>query len=227
MSQIAARSTDSTRSQAWGTTRALLACGAIAGPLFIVVVFIQIPLRTGFDWVRHPLSMLSLGDAGWVQVANFILCGALFIAGAVGLRRVLRGGPAATWGPLLIAGLGFGLIVGGLFSADPGLGFPPGAPAGQPTSMSWHSGLHLTGFGIGFISLIAGAFVFARRDWKLGRRAWAVYCIASGLLVAACFAIVMSGLTHQNLLPLYLALVAGWVWASVMPARALATEGNG
>ncbi len=224
MSQMTMRSADGTRSQAAGMTRALLACGAIAGPVFIVVVFIQIPLRAGFDWARHPLSMLSLGDAGWVQMANFIGCGLLFIAGAAGLRRVLRGTPAGTWGPLLIGGLGFGLIVGGLFSADPGLGFPPGAPAGQPTTMSWHSGLHLTGFGIGFISLIAGSFVFARRYLKLEQRGWAAYCIASGVIVAACFAIVMAGLTHQNYQLLYVALVVGWVWASVMPARILATE---
>lgn len=216
----------STRASAAGSTRALLAGGAVAGPLFIVVVFIQIPLRAGFDWSRHPLSMLSLGDPGWVQVTNFILSGALFIAGAVGIRRVLRGHAAGTWGPILIGGLGFGLIVGGLFSADPGLGFPPGAPAGQPTSVSWHAGLHLTGFGIGFISLIAGAFVFGRRYWKKGQRAWAVYCIASGVIVAACFAIVMAGLTHQNYQLLYVALVVGWVWASVMPARLLGAEGT-
>jgi hypothetical protein len=201
--------------------KTLLACGAIAGPLFIVVGFIQIPLRTGFDWMRHPLSYLSLGDLGWIQVANFIMCGWLFVASAVGMRAVLRGQPAGTWGTLLIAGVGIGLVMGGVFSADPGFGFPPGAPSGAPAGMSWHAGLHLAGFAIGFTSLVAACFVFARRCWKLGQRPWAVYCIATGVIVAGCFATVMSGLAAQNLLPLWFALVVGWLWASAMPARLL------
>ncbi|TMF94008.1 MAG: DUF998 domain-containing protein [Chloroflexi bacterium] len=211
-----------TGSSARSIITALLACGAVAGPLFIAVGFIQIPLRAGFDWTRHPLSMLSLGDLGSIQVTNFVVCGLLFIAGAFGMRRVLRGETAGTWGPLLTVGVGLGLIVGGVFSADPGYGFPPGAPAGAPAAMSWHAPLHFAGFAIGFTSLVIACFVFARRYWKLGQRSWALYCIATGVVVAACFATVMSGLTH-NLLPLWFALVVGWVWASAMPARLLAS----
>lgn len=223
--QITTRSPASTQSSSASRTKVLLACGAIAGPLFIAVGFIQIPLRTGFDWTRHPLSMLSLGDLGWIQVANFVVCGALFVASAVGMRSVLRGETAGTWGPLLIGGVGAGLIVGGVFSADPGFGFPPGAPAGAPATMSWHAPLHLAGFVIGFASLVAACFVFARRYWKLGRRPWALYCVATGVIVAACFAAVMSGLIH-NLLPLWFALVVGWLWASAMPAQLLTLRTN-
>jgi hypothetical protein len=216
--QIASRSTPI----AWtSSTSALLACGAVAGPLLIAVGFIQVPLRAGFDWTRHPLSMLSLGDGGWVQVANFIVSGLLFIAAAVGLRTALRGGLAGTWGPVLFAGIGAGLIMGGLFSADPGLGFPPGAPAGPPSSMSWHAGLHLAGFVFGFASLVAASIVFARRYWKLGQRLTSVYSVASGAVVAASFPLVMSGLTGGNILPLWIALVVGWLWASSVPARLL------
>ena len=221
--QITSGSARATRASGANMTRTLLACGAIAGPLFIAVGFIQIPLRAGFDWTRHPLSMLSLGDLGWIQVSNFVVCGLLFIAGALGMRRVLHGEIAGTWGPLLTAGVGLGLILGGVFSADPAFGFPPGAPAGSPAAMSWHAPLHLAGFAIGFTALVAACVVFARRYWKLGQRSWAIYCIATGVIVAACFAIVMGGLT-QNLIPLWFALVVGWVWASVMPARLLVGE---
>ena len=58
----------------------LLACGVALGPLFYVVVVAQIVTRTGFDISRHPLSLLSLGDAGWIQITNFILTGLLAIA---------------------------------------------------------------------------------------------------------------------------------------------------
>jgi hypothetical protein len=56
-------------------TRRLLAGGVIAGPLFVVVAFIQAFTRPGFDLARHPLSLLSLGDLGWIQIANFVATG--------------------------------------------------------------------------------------------------------------------------------------------------------
>jgi hypothetical protein len=56
-------------------TRLLLLCGAIAGPFFIFIVLIQDYTRPGFDPRLDALSMLSLGDWGWVQIANFALAG--------------------------------------------------------------------------------------------------------------------------------------------------------
>jgi len=48
------------------------------------------------------------------------------------MRRVLRGRRGGTWGPLLIGAFGVSQIFGGVFLADPGLGFPPGAPKDPP-----------------------------------------------------------------------------------------------
>jgi Protein of unknown function (DUF998) len=64
------------RAGAAGTsvTRALLAGGG-AGPLFILVGLLQAFTRDGFDLRRHPLSLLSNGDLGWIQIANFIVTG--------------------------------------------------------------------------------------------------------------------------------------------------------
>ena len=64
-------------------TRALLTCGVVAGPLFVVVALLQSYTRDGFDLKRHPFSLLSLGDLGWIQIANFVIVGLLFTAGAV------------------------------------------------------------------------------------------------------------------------------------------------
>jgi len=93
--------------EGWGSrmTATLLACGAIAGPLFLVVVFVQAFTRAGFDITRHPPSLLSLGEGGWIQVANFVGCGLLFIACGVGWR----GASAATRGPILISLCGNGI----------------------------------------------------------------------------------------------------------------------
>ena len=85
-------------------TRVLLACAAVAGPLYVVVGLIQMFIREGFDIRRHAMSVLSNGDLGWIQVANFLVTGLLVIAGAVGMRQMLMAGRAATWGPLLVAG---------------------------------------------------------------------------------------------------------------------------
>src|SRR5215469_16150900 len=63
-----------------GATRLLLAGGTIAGPLFIVASVVQAFTRPGFDIRRLAISMLTLGDLGWIQRANFIVCGVLVLA---------------------------------------------------------------------------------------------------------------------------------------------------
>ena len=112
----------------------LLAAGVIAGPLYILVGVVQILIRPGFDIRRHELSLMSNGDLGWIQIANFVVTGLLVIACAIGMRLVLRGSRGGTWGPLLVAVYGAGLIAAGAFVADPMNGFPPGAPAGSPAT---------------------------------------------------------------------------------------------
>jgi hypothetical protein len=97
-------------------TQALLICGVVAGPLYVVVALLQVLFRDGFDLSRHPLSLLSLGDWGWIQITNFVVGGLLAIGFAIGLRRVLCPGRGATWAPLLVGGYGVGLIAGGCSS---------------------------------------------------------------------------------------------------------------
>src|SRR5262245_66609944 len=70
-------------------TRFLLRCGMIAGPLYLVVGIAQALLRDGFDFARHPLSVLANGPGGWVQTANFVITGLLVLATAIGFRRAL------------------------------------------------------------------------------------------------------------------------------------------
>jgi hypothetical protein len=166
--------------------RTLLGCGIVAGPLFLAASLTQAFTRRGFDLAQHPLSLLSLGSLGWVQIANFVISGVLYVVGAVGLRLALQDGRGRTWGPLLVGLTGAGLIIAGVFTADPGAGFPPGAPAGAPT-MSWHGLLHEIGFTLSFIGAIAACVVFARRYAALGRRGWMVAALAAAVaaLIAA------------------------------------------
>src|SRR5215472_5024527 len=100
-------------------TNRLLRCGFAAGPMYVTVGVAQMLTRDGFDIRRHALSVLSNGEFGWIQIGNFLVSGALVTAGAVGVRRLLRGQRAGTWGPLLLAMYGAGLVGAGIFRADP------------------------------------------------------------------------------------------------------------
>src|SRR5437763_14863671 len=146
--------------------RVLLACGVIGPPLFVIVFLIEGATRPGYSAWRHYVSQLSLGEGGWIQIANFLLCGLLSLCFALGLRRTLQGGTGATWGPLLFAVFGLGLIVAGIFVTDPALGYPTGAPPGPPR-LATHATLHASVHGLAgllvFSSVAAACFVLARR----------------------------------------------------------------
>ncbi|HXQ55571.1 MAG TPA: DUF998 domain-containing protein [Actinomycetes bacterium] len=109
-------------------TARLLTAGIVAGPLFLAVWALQAFTRHGFDPGRHPLSLLSLGQLGWIQIANFVVTGALLVACAVGLRHVLHRGRGGTWGAWLVGAFGAGMILAGVFVTDAGAGFPPARP---------------------------------------------------------------------------------------------------
>ena len=200
------------------TPRALLTCGMAAGPVYVLVGLAQVLTREGFDVRRHALSQMSNGAWGWVQTANFFVCGALVVAGAAGVRQALHPGRAGTWGSVLLALYGFGLIGAGVFPADPGQGFPPGTPA--VTQMTTAGLMHFVCGGIGFYALMAAGVVFARRFAALGQRAWAIYSAVSGLVFFVSFAAIASGQTLPAImLGFYAAVVWIWGWHSALHHR--------
>ncbi|MFI7066451.1 DUF998 domain-containing protein [Kribbella sp. NPDC050124] len=155
----------------------LRVCGIAAGPFFLALWAAQAFSRDGFDPSRHPLSLLALGSAGWIQIANFAITGALFVTAAIGLRDQGR------WLPRFVATLGFGLIAAGVFVTDPGAGFPAGAPEGR-VDPSWHGILHEVGFAIVQLAWLATALTVAKRTTGLAR--WStVAVIALTVTIAA------------------------------------------
>src|SRR5215207_2720914 len=172
-------------------TRHLLTAGVVAGPLFVTVVALQLATRDGFDLTHHPISLLSLGDAGWVQVANFVVAGVLSGAFAVGLSRVLVSGPGHRWAPRLLGVYGVGLVIGGLFVPDPALGYPVGTPDEVPDSIAWH-------------------------DRFLGRRGWARYSAAT-----AAAALLVTAWPHPDSISWRLAIgvVIGFAWLTALAVR--------
>ncbi|ONI90419.1 hypothetical protein ALI22I_11775 [Saccharothrix sp. ALI-22-I] len=191
------------------TTKLLLGCGVLAGPLYLVTGFALAFTREGFDMTVHPLSFLSLGEGGWVQITNFVLSGLLFLAAAIGLRRT---GKVGTWVPVLIGIFAIGMIGGGVFVADPAFGFPAGAPEGQPAELSWHGVLHGVSFFACFPALVASFFVLAR---KLNGP-WARASVVAGVL--SLVPMPFMG-TEFGVVLLYGAAVVAWLWASAVMAK--------
>jgi len=166
------------------TTRLLAGCGVVAGPLFIVAALAQIPARPGFDPARDAISLLSIGRLGWIQVSNFLVTGALYVACAAGMRRLVRTGPGRRWIPALLYMCGAGVAGGGLFHPDPGDGFPPGTPSGASVVSSWHGVLHQVCGMSAFLALIALCFVFGRRFAQSGQRRLAIGSRIAGTMFA-------------------------------------------
>ncbi|MEU4763411.1 DUF998 domain-containing protein [Actinosynnema sp. NPDC023794] len=191
------------------TTKLLLGCGVLAGPLYLVTGFAQAFTREGFDLARHPFSFLSLGDGGWLQIANFVLTGLLFLAAAVGAHRTDRVG---RWAPVLLGIFAVGMVGGGVFVADPAFGFPAGAPAGQAPELSWHGVLHGMAFFVAFPALVASFFVLARKltgPWARASAAAGVLSLAPMPFLGSEFGTVL----------LYGGAVVGWLWASAVAAK--------
>ncbi|UOX88918.1 DUF998 domain-containing protein [Amycolatopsis sp. FBCC-B4732] len=193
-------------------TRTLLTCGILAGPVFVGTAVLQGLTRAGFDFTRHPASILANGSLGFVQVANFLVTGLLTLAAAAGLRRVLPG----RWGPRLLAVYGVSLICAGVFRADPQDGFPLGTPAGPPSSVSWHGALHFACGGVGFAALVAACFAIGAH--LPTARAW--YSRITGLLFLVGFGGVASGSASPAVtLGFWAAVVLAWAWLATTSAH--------
>ena len=204
-------------------TRQLLACGILAGPIYILVGLLQILTREGFDMTRHPLSLMSTGDLGWIQITNFILTGTLVVLGAIGLRRAVPADKRWRRGALFLGLYGLGVIGGGVFVTDPTLGFPPGTPNTYPETISWHGMLHFIFGQLGFLALIIASFIFARYFAAARQRGWAAFSFFTGsfFLFAIAASIAAMG-AAWTMIALYVAVALGWVWLSTLTAHTAA-----
>ncbi|MBB5079353.1 DUF998 domain-containing protein [Nonomuraea endophytica] len=194
--------------------RTLLMCGVLAGPFYVLVTLAQAVTREPFDLTRHAASLLSNGDLGWIQIANFVITGALVIAFSYALRR--------PWAPWLIRVYGLGLIGAGAFVADPALGFPAGTPGGPPAVITWHGMLHFVAGGVGFLCMIAACLLHARRHAAERRTGWAIFSALTGVLFLAAFAGIASGNASALVnVAFALAVLLSWSWISATALRFL------
>ena len=205
-------------------TRLLITGGAIGPLLFVIVLLIEGATRSGYSAWHNYGSSLSLSDQGWMQIANFLVCGLLVLGFAVGLRRVFQTGKGSVWGSIFIGVFGVSLIVAGLFVTDPSLGYPPGTISSGPQTL--HGTIHGLAGLIAFTSLPIASFVIARRfagdpDWK----GWTLYSVVTGVIVLVFFiaSTAVSTLDENGVLPgsptgllQRIAIIVGWSWIALL-----------
>ncbi|MET8306045.1 MULTISPECIES: DUF998 domain-containing protein [unclassified Micromonospora] len=200
-----------------GLDRALLAGGVLAGPIFAGSALLQGLTRDGFDFRRHPVSVLSTGELGWIQIATFLVTGVLCVLAAGALRRST--GTGSVWVPRLLALYGLGLVGAAIFSADPADGFPVGTPRGAG-QISWHGGLHFLVAAVAFVSLIVATVVAGRRAARRGLVGRAGFSLATGAFFAVAWVALMVRPAPAVMVAFGLAVTVGWLWVSVTFARA-------
>jgi len=207
-----------TMAQAPATTRSLLRYGVIVGPFYLAIGVLQGLMRDGFDFAKHPLSVLANGSGGWIQTANFVLSGMMVIAAAVGLLRVpaprLR---AASW---FLGAFGLSMIVAAVFPADAMDGFPVGTPVGPPTTISTTGMLHFMAGGLGFLSLAISALCAVRPLSRANVTSLARFSLFAGLAVLlGFFAPFLIPAFESPVAGIWFAVVVGWAWLAVLSWR--------
>jgi hypothetical protein len=194
-------------------TRALLACGVLAGPMYVAVTMAQALTRDGFDMRQHRFTLLTAGDLGWIHQSNMVLVGMLTVLLALGVSRMQRTERGADWGPRLLGLFGLAYIVGGLLRADPVAGFPPGTTA-ETVHTTWGGAVQNASRGASSLLLIATSLVIAGRFAIEGRRAWAWFYGAAIPLVFMALAAVGLVVGVNPAAPAFLA--TPWIWVTAL-----------
>ncbi len=214
--------------------RLLIACGAIGPILFILVFLVEGAIRPGYSAWHNFVSDLSLSNQGWMQIANFLICGVLMLCFALGLRQVLRSSKGAVWGPLLLGIFGLSLLIAGFFVTDPSLGYYP--PGTSSSTHTLHGTIHGANAPLAFGSLTIAIFVLARRfasdpAW----RGWAFSSLITGILFVGFFiaCLVVAVLDQHGVLPNApagllerIAIIIGWGWIALLALRLLRQMGS-
>lgn len=196
----------------------LLAAGIVGAVVFVVVFLVDGATRPGYRPTYHLVSALARGPRGWVQTANFVLCGLLITVSARGIEFATSSG----WLSGAIGVFGLGLVASGLFPTDAMRGYPPGTPDGTPDVFSrghrWHD---LAGFVVfGLLPLAAASAAFT-----LASTPWVIYSGATGLVTAVGFVVFGTAWEQDHPragLIQRVVIVVGWTWLALLCAHLMA-----
>jgi hypothetical protein len=179
--------------------------------MYVTVTLAQALTRDGFDPTRHRFTLLTSGELGWIHQANMLLVGVLTLLFAVGVGRMLRTGRGSVWGPRWIGLFGVAYVFGGLLTADPVAGFPPGTPP-ETVQTTWQGAIQNASRGASSLALVAASVVIAGWFAARGRRGWAWFY---GLpLVFVALTAVGFAIGGNPAAPAFLA--TPWIWTTAL-----------
>jgi len=165
--------------------------------MFTATYLIAGALRPGYDWLRQPISALSLGPGGGVQITDFVVFGVLGCLTAFAWRPTLTPGIGAVWIPRLVLLAAVALICTGVFTQDPALGFPGGVPSLATPSI--HALIHILVSSLSLATTIAGLLLLARRFTREPHwRGWGTAAALAGVLMMAFLATFVALITHAG-----------------------------
>lgn len=153
--------------------------GAVGATLFVIVFTVEGWMRPGYRPIYHPVSALSLGRRGWVQVANFVVCGALIGLGAVG-AAVTESSVSGMLGSVTIGVAGLALIASGVWSMDPMRGYPPGST--RPHRVGRAHVRHDHAGAVVFSAMPLAPFIWTWAFWQNSETVLASYSALTGIV---------------------------------------------
>jgi hypothetical membrane protein len=161
--------------------------GTVGPALFLVVLLVEGAVRPGYRPLHDTISELSLGPRGWIQTANFLVFGVLFIVFAHGVKAGLDDSRAARVGGSLLSLIGLGVLGCGLFRAQH---WPPSSmgPAGL---------LHLACAMVLVFGLLPVATGVLMRAFAADAR-WRSLAPATGLTSFVTLTLLVGGLALMN-----------------------------
>lgn len=197
------------------TYNPLLFCGLVAPVIFISSFLIQGMFKKGYDSLRHPISSLSIGENGWIQVLTFIVTGTLMLIFSVEIQSRLKDKLLT----VVLVLTGIGLIASGIFTTDPLFGYPANEP-NISKEFSVQGKLHSIFALLVFIGIPILCFRMSSYFNLLHKQAWRYYSIVTGITMLLLF--VLTSLALNNFLRLKhwagliqrLCVIIGFVWIS-------------
>ncbi len=189
-----------------------LGMGIVGASMFVVTFLIDGATRPGYNPVRQPVSALALGSRGWIQTTNFVVCGLLISASAIGIFET----SGSMWLAGLIAVVGFALVASGVFPMDPMRGYPPGTTDETPKTTSTTHKRHDWAGIVVFTSLPAAAVAayvtLESTPWRILSAMTAVGLVALFVLFGTAWEAdsPRAGLVQR------LAIITGWTWLALL-----------
>lgn len=195
-------------------TRSMLGWGVVAGPFYLIFGLILALTRPGFDLIRDALSLLLIGDLGWLHWLNLVLSGLMAIVAAIGLLRTPEWSRSAA---ALVGVYGLCLVLSAIFPPDVTHSFPPGEGGGE---FSTQGILHFVFGGLGFVSVGVAATIAG--SWLRRRRArGALWSRIAGVAILLTF--IAGG--ALSALPggvglIWITVLSTWAWLGIISIAA-------